>query len=691
MEEKWPWAACLFTNILLEHLKVSVEEGKEINYPALFSGTEGVEVPADPESFLRDVANWVPVTVLTELLWRCEKISGKKDFAYHAARAYFRAGRGHSPSLFEILVRALNDVRSVFGCSSQWGSVLTNYLNLQFFETKTEGTAVYLLAQFAKSVQLTPGGMLLLQGICEGFPHLYRFVERVEYVEELSQLQIEDVVREFPDFAVVNEGHRLLIQHRTSALTAVEAVELPLRSESVPLWEEFKDIPPTDTVVPSKDGKIQVLSNLGETDPLKAATSVKAYKVVRPGTISSDGLSYFFEKDRIYNAPYSRFRLLWKEGTQPPEVPAKHVRKEISSLLFEHLRQIKQVHTRMIQGSVEKGRLALENIRLREEIQREYGFAGMIGLSENMSDLYALIRSVAETDVTVLIQGETGTGKELIARAIHYNSARKGMRFVSVNCGALSETLLESDLFGHEKGAFTGAINRRRGIFEVADSGTLFLDEVGEINPSTQVKLLRVLQEGEFQRVGGENPIQADVRIIAATNQSLYELVKKARFREDLYYRLHVFPVTVPPLRERSEDIPLLVSHLIEKAKRKVRKPIRSVSPQAMALLITYSWPGNIRELENVILRMMIVARGQILEAQDLPPEIGGKAIGGEAASKNLKETARESAEITEKRAIQDALSKSGGNVTRAAKSLGIGRTTLQKKMKIYRLRKSEG
>ncbi len=319
--------------------------------------------------------------------------------------------------------------------------------------------------------------------------------------------------------------------------------------------------------------------------------------------------------------------------------------------------------------------------------RREFRFAGTVGQSEKMRHLIGLVRSIAAAHVTVLIQGETGTGKELIARAIHENSARRSKRFVAVNCGSLAETLLESELFGHEKGAFTGAMTQRKGIFEVADGGTLFLDEVGEILPSTQVKLLRVLQEGEFQRVGGTDVIRVDMRIVAATNQHLEELVKGGRFRQDLYYRLNVVPMQVPPLRERVEDIPALVSHCIAKFNGKINKRVRATSPQALGLMMAYHWPGNVRELENVIQRMMVVARGDTLDIQDLPTEIRPEEHAATPDAPNLKSIARATAGIATKRVICDALAKTKGNVTRAARSLGISRVTLQKKMKVFHLR----
>jgi DNA-binding NtrC family response regulator len=340
-----------------------------------------------------------------------------------------------------------------------------------------------------------------------------------------------------------------------------------------------------------------------------------------------------------------------------------------------------------VRNAVEKSRLKEEVRRLRREIEQGHSYNGIIGGSKQMQELFGVVRSIAETDVTVVIQGETGTGKELIARAIHYNSPRKMSRFVGINCGALSETLLESEIFGHEKGAFTGATNQRKGIFEVADGGTLLLDEIGETSSSTQVKLLRVLQEGELHRVGGSNPIKVNVRVLAATNRNLEELVKNGRFRQDLYYRLNVFPIMLAPLRERTEDIPPLVSHFIEKGKARTNKEIKGVTPQAMAVLIACSWPGNVRELENVIQRMMVVAKGEVLDLPDLPLEIRGKETESKAEPKRLQEMARESSEIIEKNAIADALAKTGGNVTRSAKALGISRATLQTRMKKYSLR----
>lgn len=688
MDEKQPWATCLFTDILLCYLEETVGGEKAIDYPGLFRGVEGLEMPPNPESFLKDVTNWVPLTVLRELMLQCEKISGKKDFAYHAARAYFDPGKKQLPSLFEIILRVLNDVRSVLICANLWGAVQTNYLKLQSFEKKGESSGLYMLAQFDESARPSLRAMQLLRGICEGFSRSYPFIQDVQCVEEISQLQIADIIREFTDFTVTSEGNRLSIRNRKAEKSLVEAVKVPLKSEIVPLSEEFMVNMPAEIVVAPRDGQISVVTNLEETDSRRQASAVRAYKIIKAGVLSGAAFSYSFETGQVYDAPYSRLRFVWKENRkQPVEVSVEGVRREISQFLFEHLRQIRQAHTRIIQNNIEKRRLTLENLQLRREIEREYSFAGIVGQSEKIKGLLSLIRSAAETDVTVLIQGETGTGKELIARAVHYNSPRRAKRFVAINCGALSETLLESELFGHEKGAFTGATNQRKGIFEIADGGTLFLDEIGEISAATQVKLLRVLQEGELQRVGGSDTIKVDVRIVAATNQNLSDLVNKGRVRQDLFYRLNVFPILVPPLRERVEDISLLVTHFLEKSKQKLHKEINGLSPQAMAILIAHPWPGNVRELENIIQRMMVVAKDKILDLDDLPAEIRGNASEVKPQPKDLKGIARESAEIIEKRTILDALSKTGANVTQAAKALGISRATLQNKMKLYSLR----
>lgn len=686
-EEKQPWVSCFLTNILVSHIEETAGRKKFIDCASLFRTVEGFEVPADPQSYLKDVNNWVPLAVLRELHLQCETISGKKDIGYHAARAYFDPEKKQLPSLNEIIARVLHDVRSLLICADLWASVHTNYLKFQSFEGP--GRDLYMLAQFEENARPSVGAMHSLRGICEGFIRRCPFIADVKCTEELTQVQIQDITREFPGFEAIQDGERLSVRRSDTKELVAEADKIPLRSEDIFLSKDFMGTMPDAIVVPPRKARIDVLTSLEETDPHRRRHAPTGYKIVRSGTVSHGPLSYSLNKGQVYNAPYCRLRFTLTERiAQARDVSTEQVsRREVSRLLFDHLKQIKQAQMYTVQSNIEKRHLTLENLRLRQEIAREYGITGIIGHSHKMQELLGLVRSIAPTDVTVLIHGETGTGKELIARAIHHNSPRSSRRFLAVNCGSLTETLLESELFGHERGAFTGATTQRKGIFEVVDAGTLFLDEIGEIPPSTQVKLLRVLQEGEFQRVGGTTPIKVDVRIVAATNQNLAQLIEQGRFRKDLYYRLNVVPIQIPPLRERVDDIPLLVAHFIEKCNRKMNKNLKGMSPQAMSLLMTHGWPGNVRELENVIQRMAVVSRSDLLDVSELPPEIQGTEQESQEKAKDLKGIARGSAEAVEKHAILGALAKTGGNVSHAARVLGISRVTLQKKMKTYNLR----
>ena len=329
-----------------------------------------------------------------------------------------------------------------------------------------------------------------------------------------------------------------------------------------------------------------------------------------------------------------------------------------------------------------------ENKRLTEELEkvkRESGYKKIIGQSEKVSRMMGVIKQVASTNANVLIQGESGVGKELVADALHNLSLRKDKPFIKVNCASLTPTLLESELFGHEKGAFTGAIARKKGRFELADGGTLFLDEIGEIDLSTQVKLLRVLQERQFERVGGEETLTVDVRVVAATNRNLAEEVKKGNFREDLYFRLNVVHIEVPPLRERKEDIPLLISHFLETLSSKNNRKVDSISAQARKALFAYSWPGNIRELQNAIEAGVVMCHGRTIELEDLPEQI--KSIDNEDI---LSVKLGSSLEEVEKELITRTISFCGGNKTKAATVLGIGRKTLHRKLLEYNMERDD-
>jgi len=345
--------------------------------------------------------------------------------------------------------------------------------------------------------------------------------------------------------------------------------------------------------------------------------------------LRSGSLEYVFREGAIFEAPYSRYRFRWRERNRSA-LKSEGIEKrfqKITYLLFAYLQELKATQQRLLAYAVENKALSVENVYLRREVQevsQGWTFQKPLGDSPAMQTVWDLVGQVAPTDSTVLITGETGTGKELIARQIHHSGDRRDRRFVAINCGAVPEGLLENELFGHERGAFTGALNRKIGKFEWANGGTLFLDEIGEIPSAVQVKLLRVLQEREIVRVGGNDSIKLDVRIIAATNQDLKTLVQLGSFRKDLYYRLNVIPIHLPPLRDRQQDIPALAEYFLGKLHRRLRKDVRTISNAALARMREYPWPGNIRELENVIERALtlIPASQTVLTPELLPPEI---------------------------------------------------------------------
>jgi two-component system response regulator PilR (NtrC family) len=335
-----------------------------------------------------------------------------------------------------------------------------------------------------------------------------------------------------------------------------------------------------------------------------------------------------------------------------------------------------------IARALEHRRLREENIRLKDELKKKFSFANIIGKSRAMINVFEMIRAAAPTRSTILIQGESGTGKELVARAVHLNSDRANYPFIVVNSGSLPPDLLESHLFGHVKGAFTGAVTDKKGLFEAADKGTIFFDEISSIGLETQVKLLRVMQDREFMRLGGTRTIRVDVRIIAATNADLEELIREKAFRKDLFYRLNVIKIELPPLRARKEDIPLLVKHFIEVYNKENNKDVEGVSEEVMEILIDYDWPGNVRELENILERAVVLSRSRIINREYLPPFLldGDKEIHEEfnEVSLNLKEKTLE----YQKRLILTALKKTGGIQKQAAQLLGLKPTTLNEMIK---------
>jgi DNA-binding NtrC family response regulator len=352
----------------------------------------------------------------------------------------------------------------------------------------------------------------------------------------------------------------------------------------------------------------------------------------------------------------------------------------------------------VVERALERRRLMRENRELKREVGTRYRFENIIGTSAPLQAVFKLIAQCAPTNATVLITGESGTGKEVIARAIHYNSLRADQPFVAVDCNTLNEELFESELFGHVKGAFTGAVATKRGLLELAAGGTLFFDEFGNVPLSTQAKLLRMIQEREYRPVGGTSTMQANVRLIAATNKDLQELVGQGRFREDLYYRVNVFPIRVPPLRERRADIPALAFHFLKGFCAELGKPPCEISEGAMSLLVNHDWPGNVRQLENTMQRAAILASDQVIRVAHIASVLNGAVEGDHAVPrsgeelKRVKKLVREkSVEEIERRFVQEALRRNDSNVTRSAEETGMQRSNFQALMKKYNIRVRDG
>ena len=435
----------------------------------------------------------------------------------------------------------------------------------------------------------------------------------------------------------VRDSLRMIFKKEYQVITASSAEEALVKIQS-----QEPDLIFLDIIMPDKDG-MQALEEIRGTHPQTPVVMLTATKTLKTAV------------DAMKLGAYDYV-------TKPFDV--------------EELKIIAQ-------KALESHDLRMENRRLQGEVEDRYHFDNIIGKSREMREIYATIRQIAEKNSTVLIHGESGTGKELVARAIHYNSSRRNKPFVAVNCAAIPETLIESELFGHEKGAFTDAQTRRIGHFELAHQGTLFLDEVSELSLPTQAKILRALQERDFVRVGGGKTISVDVRLISATNKNLEELMARGVFRSDLFYRINVVPLTIPPLRKRKEDIHLLVKHFLDKHAEGGKKKI---SPEAMDILVAYDWPGNVRELENIIERIVVLSSSESINADDVPPSLKSDSrvelikLGVLDGRISFEDAERE----FEKDIIVEALKKSNFVQTRAAEILGISRRILKYKMDKY-------
>lgn len=680
-----PWTTCFLTRMIILYLE---EIGKDaaVEYDAVLKGEDQLNRIDNPKRFLKDYNNWVPHYVLQNLIQAAEKASGNKEVAYLAAKHYFKPNQ--SPSFLEIIARLLNNIEQAFTCSNQWAAGYTNYLKLQcLMPSGANQPEVVFLSRFGLNVEPLAGNIQLIRGNIEGFARMFEQAEDPVCLEEISQLKIELVTIEFKDYQIEKKGDQLTI-FNASGKSVVAARKVFLKEEAFSTTSI--DTPVEECVVSPKNGKVWIMGLAKEETPGDPKNKNMAYEILQEGTLKSNRLSFAFQKGSLFNAPYSRYRLRWKPKNsqkESPEIP--RAKSEMIAPLFNHLRELRETHRRLMLYTMENKALVQANEELKGAIQGESDFFGIIGKSAPMQKVFDQVRLIGPADSTVLIMGETGTGKELLAKAMHQSSTRRDLKFYAVNCAALAESLLESELFGYEKGAFTGALTQRKGIFEMANGGTLFLDEVGEISLMTQAKLLRVLEEQEIQRVGGRETVPIDVRIISATNRDLEEWVASGKFRRDLYYRLHVISIAVPPLRERVEDLILLVDHFLNFFSRKCKKAKPAISREALTLLANYNWPGNIRQLKNVIERAVVLDRDQLITGEDilLPVEESSSPKGGRAPG--IPQAFHQSLDYHKRSIIEEALKKTGGNQTKAAELLGLQRTYLARLIRILSIAKS--
>ena len=637
-----PWITCLQSGILIRHLETRYpEQASKVDLQRVMGAAESFHEIQDARAFLTDTSNWIPHSVFRELVKSCEMATGQKDFTYQAALAYYETVKTQSPTLIETIAILLNDVESVFRSVGDWASAYTNYLQLQSFVCPDEAQTLHILSRYLPPVDPGLGNMNLVQGNIEGIAKLDPSVDTVACEEACSQMRLEALVNEFGDaYAITSKNDRITVTRRSTGEVVLTGRAITLVPELVPVKEDRTPVPqPRDEQLIARIEPQNRLAVWTVGDRSRAPKDLSSnpeslcivIRIERGGILSAGSLSTTIKTGAIYSAPYTHYRLRWTNRPPLANNTAAAAggsqlltdRRAFAHRLFAHLKNLQATHRHMLTLFLRNVELAQENIQLKQELSAQQETGGIIGKSAPLHDLLSLIRTIAPSDTTVLVTGETGTGKELAARLIHQLSRRNDRRFVAVNCGALPETLLESELFGHEKGSFTGAIAQRKGKFELAEGGTLFLDEIGDISPAVQVKLLRVLQEREFQRVGGTSDLKANIRLIAATNRDLLAMMEQNQFRQDLFYRLNVIQLYVPALRERPEDIAELAQHFVQQFAEKIGKSIAGLTPDALQLCLTYKWPGNIRELENVMERAVTLApEGRKLITPDLLPHI---------------------------------------------------------------------
>jgi two-component system response regulator HydG len=651
------------------------------DYGEIMADTHLEHGAEDPKNYLMNPNNWVPHFVLQRLVATAERATGSKEAACHAARHHFASKQ--NPSMVEIIAAHLDDVRQVLHFSNLWSAGFTNYLQMQCIPAEDPNRCeATILARFSDQVIPRLANVALVRGCYEGIAHLFDDIVEASCVEEISQVTLEGLIQEFDRYHLERrEGPEwkdtvFMIETASKREMAV-LKKVGLQTESTALSPFFQTGFLEGNVCPPVDGRVTHLSPKLSGQYPDPGHSV--YQVVglsgESGLLQTqEGVRFHLRVGQYFNAPYSRYRFTWKSQATRNGAQRLRRRAEIVPLLFRHVSELRETHRRLLQCFIENQSLKQDNTSLRSSLYGQADILGMTGKTPVMQALFDKVRLAAPTDTTLLIVGETGAGKELVAKAIHRLSLRRSKPLYTVNCAALTESLLEAELFGHEKGAFTGASGQKKGIFETATGGTVVLDEVSECSQTMQAKLLRVLENMEIQRIGGRETITIDVRILALSNKDLAECVTSGKFRKDLLYRLNVIVLLLPPLRDRSGDMHLLIDYFLAFFSQKQKKPKPTLAAEALALLTGYHWPGNIRQLKNEIERAVVLSREGYITPNDF-------VLSGDEGTTRIPEhlSYHESMEAYRRQVIETTLQKAGGNRTLAAKRLGLQRTYLSR------------
>ncbi len=670
-----PWTTCFLTRMLITHLKAHRKE-KGVDYNKVLGETYPLQGGASPMDYLLDNNNWVPHAVLQRLMGAAEQALGSKDMAYDAARRFFPS---NNLSLVEIIATYLSNVNQVLYFSNLWAGGYTNYLRFQCIApVRPECDEATVLAQF--NAQVTPriGNFQLIRGCYEGIAQLFDYIQQATCVEEISQLRLDSIIGEFDNYHLERyedlQWRDWVFIIETASKQEVAALKkADMDTEIVPI-APGSSANGEGLVCEPFHGNFTLFAPREATESQEEGAESAAYRVMHPGVLQKGEMRFHLRAGQWFDAPYSRYRFSWTTRGVRQVIPPMKRRSEIIPLLLNHVRELRETHQRLLQCFIENQMLRETNQALKITLKSKADLFGVTGKTPIMQRLFEQIRLIAPTDATVLICGETGAGKEILAHAIHRLSLRREKQIYTVNCAALAEGLLEAELFGYEKGAFTGAHARQPGIFETANGGTVFLDEIGECSSGMQAKLLRVLEAREIQRVGSRQTLAIDVRTIAATNRVLEDCVNNGTFRRDLFFRLNVIALRIPPLRERSDDLPFLVDYFLDFYSHKYQKQTPCLTPDAMALLSGYHWPGNVRQLKNEMERLVVYSNDPIVTREHLrlsetapeePSPLGiGLGIGFHEAVDQYKRTL-----------LERILQQTQGNQTEAADRLGLQRT----------------